>query len=236
MILNQLVFLTGQNCQLLLLAPSPRRRITDPPVEYNTRRKFIYVQTHQYNHSTMQLNHSIDFEIQPSKPQSPTKVPETLAGLAPSYLYLPTPYLHTSKLPNEAVEIQRLTAGIQDNAQILARGRSDSIFFPELSPKGWSSWSLFPEVVNRPNSCPPLPFTFPNKKVEKVTSFDCFLCSKTFSWKKRLDSHMAMHSDVRPYKCSTCLDSFKKSHHLRRHIKGCDKRMAKRGSIFFELK
>jgi uncharacterized Zn-finger protein len=126
----------------------------------------------------MQLNHSIDFEIQPSKPQSPTKVPGTLAGPAPSY----------------------------------------------LAP---SSWSLFPEVVNRPNSSPPFPFSFPNK-VEKVTSFDCCLCSKTFSWKKRLDSHMAVHSDVRPYKCLTCLDSFKKSHHLRRHIKGCDKRLAKR--------
>jgi uncharacterized Zn-finger protein len=117
-----------------------------------------------------------------------------------------------------------------------------------MSQEGWSVNRLNPDVL-RSSSCPPL--TFPSKlkvdrKVKTKTAYgkiyscsicpktfkkkyglvySCSICQKTFKNKYGLVSHMNIHSDVRPYKCSMCPDSFKRANDMRRHARGCVKKL-----------
>lgn len=49
------------------------------------------------------------------------------------------------------------------------------------------------------------------------TTFECDLCSKEFSKKSNLRTHMNIHLDVRPFHCKTCGTAFRLQHHLVRH-------------------
>jgi DNA-directed RNA polymerase subunit RPC12/RpoP len=115
---------------------------------------------------------------------------------------------------------------------------SDFHFFPDMSQEGWSVNRLNPDVL-RSSSCPPLPFSSKFKVDRKVITktvygniYSCSICPKTFKKKYGLDSHMTTHSSVRSYKCSMCPDSFKRANDLRRHARGCAKKLARRGSIY----
>jgi hypothetical protein len=75
-------------------------------------------------------------------------------------------------------------------------------FFPDMSQEGWS---VIPDVL-RSSSCPPLKFSAKPTNVQKSFYkstggyiYSCSICPKIFKKKYGLDSHMATHSDVRPY-------------------------------------
>jgi uncharacterized Zn-finger protein len=130
-----------------------------------------------------------------------------------------------------------LAAEIQDaSSELRMLDETASNFFPDMSLEGWSVNRFSPD---RSSSCPPLPFPTKLKVDRKVitktvyrNNYSCLICPKTFKKKYGLDSHMATHSEVRPYKCSICPDSFKRANDLRRHARGCLKKLARRGSVY----
>ncbi|KAF6720280.1 Zinc finger and BTB domain-containing protein 41 [Oryzias melastigma] len=50
---------------------------------------------------------------------------------------------------------------------------------------------------------------FLNKRKRKSASWECSICSKTFSRKPHLQEHMILHTQDRPFKCSFCDEFFK---------------------------
>uniref|UniRef100_H2LZB0 Zinc finger and BTB domain-containing protein 41 n=1 Tax=Oryzias latipes TaxID=8090 RepID=H2LZB0_ORYLA len=50
---------------------------------------------------------------------------------------------------------------------------------------------------------------FLNKRKRKSASWECSVCSKTFSRKPHLQEHMILHTQDRPFKCSFCDEYFK---------------------------
>jgi hypothetical protein len=160
------------------------------------------------------------------------------------------PTTHDLPPASNEEEIQLLTSEIQaagSELRLLGGERSDLMLYPESSFDRMSAFEFDSfDGVSRSNSCPPFipqlpllplnPLSFSSPcNVEQATEDRnaCRLCSKSFSEKKRLDSHITGHSSLRPYKCKRCPDSFKRAHHLRRHAKGCEQRLARRGSAFF---
>ena len=49
-------------------------------------------------------------------------------------------------------------------------------------------------------------------------TFDCQLCDKSFSLKKNLIQHMAVHSDALPVLCKICGERFKWRSGLKSHM------------------
>ena len=48
--------------------------------------------------------------------------------------------------------------------------------------------------------------------------FPCTLCDKTFGKVGKLNRHMSVHTNDRPWHCTQCEKSFKRQEHLKRHI------------------
>jgi hypothetical protein len=51
----------------------------------------------------------------------------------------------------------------------------------------------------------------------------CNICSRIFHCKRtdirnRIEQHMAVHDESRPWRCFVCENAFKKKHHLQRHM------------------
>jgi uncharacterized Zn-finger protein len=135
-------------------------------------------------------------------------------------------------------EMELLATEVHDASselRMLEGTASDFNFFPDIAQEGWS---FFPDAL-RASSCPPLTFSAEPTNDRKVLNttvgrkiYSCSICPKTFKKKYGLDSHMNTHSNVRPYKCSTCPDSFKRANDMRRHVKVCVKKLARRGSAY----
>ncbi|KAK3088430.1 hypothetical protein FSP39_019140 [Pinctada imbricata] len=54
---------------------------------------------------------------------------------------------------------------------------------------------------------------------EHKTSYQCYVCSKTYSTPSKLQRHARVHSGERPYSCDTCGKKFRRSDHLKVHQK-----------------
>jgi len=59
-----------------------------------------------------------------------------------------------------------------------------------------------------------------HSKGEKKSSFLCTFetCSKSFSTKQHLKSHICVHTGIKPYNCDKCSKSFSSKHQLKIHI------------------
>jgi hypothetical protein len=66
-----------------------------------------------------------------------------------------------------------------------------------------------------------------SKKLPEGHTWQCSLCSKIFTKKYALDSHMARHSTERPFTCTVCPKQFKRSYEMRRHVKSCEVKNAR---------
>ena len=49
-------------------------------------------------------------------------------------------------------------------------------------------------------------------------SCDFLACGKKFGTKQNLEAHVRTHTGEKPYKCSVCDSSFKRYHHLKKHV------------------
>ncbi|XP_030745087.1 zinc finger protein 606-like [Sitophilus oryzae] len=63
----------------------------------------------------------------------------------------------------------------------------------------------------------PLPKTT-NAKECSDCEFECSYCSKSFKIKQRLDNHIRVHTNERPYKCDYCSKAFKTWIHRKTHL------------------
>ena len=54
---------------------------------------------------------------------------------------------------------------------------------------------------------------------DKIKSFVCNKCDKTFSQCRDLKNHMRTHTKEKPFQCSICNKRFNQSSHLTRHLR-----------------
>ncbi|KAB7507679.1 Zinc finger protein [Armadillidium nasatum] len=54
-------------------------------------------------------------------------------------------------------------------------------------------------------------------KHTKEKPFQCYVCSKGFTFKTNLNAHMRIHTGEKPYRCDKCNTRFAQKIHLRRH-------------------
>jgi uncharacterized Zn-finger protein len=168
--------------------------------------------------SIMELN---PYHVYSTTPPLPSGI--GISGILPNQ----EGFIHSMlPAPNE-IAIQHLVSEIQNDdseLRFLDGTNSTSMLLQDMSR---DEWSVLQDDSSEPSSLPrPNPYFNVEQKV-----FGCVICSKNFSRRKRLNSHMTTHSEVRPYKCSLCDKSFKRAHHIKRHAKGCKKSLA----MFIEL-
>lgn len=89
--------------------------------------------------------------------------------------------------------------------------------------------------IPRSDSCPLPSFARSMKGGQgRLKVLECPIpqCTKTFTRKYGLTSHMDTHSDARPHSCGICTVSFKRVSDLKRHSRACEKRLVGRGSVY----
>ncbi|ODM89029.1 putative zinc finger protein [Orchesella cincta] len=55
------------------------------------------------------------------------------------------------------------------------------------------------------------------KADQTVAAFKCSICPKSYVHQKNLDTHILSHTNERPYKCSTCQQSYRTAAYLKLH-------------------
>ena len=77
-------------------------------------------------------------------------------------------------------------------------------------PLNW--FDSYPDIVTQ---------TVYDQEPVPLQSYSCDKCSYVCKSRSRLNEHLKVHSESRPYTCETCPSSFERLTHLKRHKKFC---------------
>ncbi|KAI9333332.1 hypothetical protein DFJ73DRAFT_854394 [Zopfochytrium polystomum] len=126
------------------------------------------------------------------------------------------------------VQVEQTDEDYPYTGPLPAQNRADSLLAPPHSPfSAVSSSSVLLPTSNlapatRTSSRGPSPDDFQSpggsrSSIINVQNLVCPTCSKGFSRRYNLKTHMASHLDVRPHQCGSCGSSFARNHDLVRH-------------------